>query len=126
MLLTAGEPTAPDTVRGNFMGSGRACYGMLTITSRAITWMTPFSPCRTSRYTIIDRRDEANGLSITYQLANPSAGCLYPILVLTHRADADNDTGWNVTGYLSLDSAKAQRHADAVDCYLYRPTLPVE
>ncbi|HXC29637.1 MAG TPA: hypothetical protein VNV38_16885 [Stellaceae bacterium] len=107
------------------MGSGRACYGMLTITSRAITWMTPFSFCRTSPYSIVDR-DGADGLSVTYLLTNPSAHCLYTVLVLTHRADADKDIGWNVTGYPSLSAKRQDRKETRLDCYLYRPTLPVE
>ena len=112
--------------RGNFMGSGRACYGMLTITSRAITWMTPFSFCRTSPYTIVDRRDAVDGLTITYLLAKPSAGCLYDVLVLTHRAGEDNGIGWNVTGYLSLNAKRQDREEERLDCYLYRPSLPTE
>ena len=115
-----------DIARGNFMGSGRACYGMLTITSRAITWMTPFSFCRTSPYTIVDRRDGADDLSVTYLLAKPSAGCLYQVLVLTHRADEDKDIGWNVTGYPSLSARRQDREEERLDCYLYRLTLPVE
>jgi hypothetical protein len=123
MLLIAGAPTAPDPVRGNFMGSGRACYGMLTITARSIAWATPFSRCPASPYAVVDSRDDADGLRVTYRLLRPSAACRYPVLVLTHRANADVDIGWNVAGYPSLDSAKEQRHADAIDCYLYRPSL---
>ena len=101
------------------MGSGRACYGMLTITARAITWMTPFSRCRTSPYSIVDREEGPDGLRVTYQLQQPSRKCRYPVLVLSHRADADNDIGWNAEGYPSLD-AMAQRAEDRIGCYLYR------
>ena len=105
------------------MGSGRACYGMLTITGRAITWMTSFSQCRTSRYAIIDRLDGPNGLRVTYQLQSPSSGCRYPVLVLTHRKDAEADIGWDVAGYPSLESAMRQGEDDRLGCYLYRRTV---
>jgi hypothetical protein len=104
------------------MGSGRACYGMLTITSRAITWMTPFSRCRTSQYAIVDRQDRPDGLQVTYQLQRPSFGCRYPVLVLTHSVDAGADIGWNVVGYPSLESAIRRNKEDELGCYLYRRT----
>jgi hypothetical protein len=119
-LLGAGGASAADIAQGNFMGSGRACYGMLTITSRAITWETPYSQCRTSPYSIRDRRDGAEGLRITYQLASPSANCRYSVLVLTHNASENPDIGWNVTGYASLDGATQDRRDAALSCYLYR------
>lgn len=118
--LVVGGASAADLAHGNFMGSGRACYGMLTITARAITWMTPFSQCRTSPYTIVDRRNGSDSLSVTYQLTRPSARCRYSVLVLTHKAGADADIGWNVAGYPSLSSATADQRDDVLGCYLYR------
>jgi hypothetical protein len=120
LVALASAATAADTARGNFMGSGRACYGMLTITARAITWMTPFSQCRTSPYAVVDRRNTSDGLRVTYQLARPSAKCRYSVLVLTHKAGADVALGWNVVGYPSLSSATAGRRDEALGCYLYR------
>jgi hypothetical protein len=102
------------------MGSGRACYGMLTITARRITWITPFSECRSSAYTIRDRRDGLDGLRITYELMQPSVNCRYRILVLTHSASSENAIGWNVVGYPTPNSAAQYRRDDALDCYLYR------
>jgi hypothetical protein len=116
----AGAAAAPDRVHGNFMGSGRACYGMLTITTRRITWITPFSECRSSPYTIRDRRDEPAGLRITYELTLPSAKCRYHVLTLTHAAANEDGIGWNVVGYPSLESAAQGGSADALGCYLYR------
>jgi hypothetical protein len=103
------------------MGSGRACYGMLTITAHAITWMTPFSQCRPSRYSVVDRSEGPDGLRVTYQLQQPSRKCLYPVLVLSHGAGAHMDIGWNVEGRASLEDASLQRTEDGLGCYLYRP-----
>jgi hypothetical protein len=102
------------------MGSGRACYGMLTITSHAVTWMTPLSQCRTSPYSVHDRQEGADGIRITYQLARPRAKCLFRVMVLTHNATNDMGIGWNVVGYPSLEDAIQNRVGGALGCYLYR------
>ena len=116
----AANLSVPDSARGNYMESGRACYGMLTITAQRITWITPFSECRSSPYAIRDSQDGSTGLRITYELMQPSEKCRYRVLVLTHMASSENVIGWNVVGYPSLDSAARGRSADALGCYLYR------
>jgi hypothetical protein len=122
-LLAAGGVIAAETPHGNFMGSGRACYGMLTITTRAIAWVTPFSLCRASPYVVIDRQDGSEGLRVTYRLQHPSANCRYPVLVLTHRVDAERDIGWSVAGYASLESAMGRNAGGELGCYLYHPSV---
>ena len=109
-----------DMARGNYTGSGRACYGMLTITARFITWMTPFSQCRRSAYTIREEQDGPAGLRIAYQLDRPSAPCRYRVLVLTHDVSTDLQIGWNVAAYRSWEDAVQNRRDDALGCYLYR------
>jgi hypothetical protein len=111
---------ARDIARGNFMGSGHTCYGMLTITSRRITWVTPGSQCLSSFYSIRDRQEWRSGIRITYQLVRRGAECLFDVLVLTHDASDDNDIGWEVTGHPSLDSAVLDRTEHTLACYLYR------
>jgi hypothetical protein len=124
VLLAAQVPAAgraaSDVAHGNYMGSGHTCYGMLTITSRRITWMTPGSECRSSPYFIRDRQEWRSGIRITYQLAQRSSKCLFDALVLTHDSSEDNDIGWEVTGYPSLDSAALDRAENTLACYLYR------
>jgi hypothetical protein len=123
-LLAAQLPAAgialPDIAHGNFMGSGHTCYGMLTITSRRITWVTPGSECRSSAYSIRDRQEGRSGIRITYQFARRSPKCLFEALVLTHDSHEDNDIGWEVTGHPSLDSAALDRTENTLACYLYR------
>jgi len=102
------------------MGSGHTCYGMLTITSRRITWMTPGSQCRGSPYFVRDRQEWRSGIRITYQLARRSSNCRFDVLVLTHDASGNVDIGWNVTGYPSLESAALDRTENTLACYLYR------
>lgn len=120
MTMTSPAFAERDVALGNFMGTGHTCYGMLTITSRGITWATPVSECRTSPYTVIDRRDTPDGLRITYRLTRPSAKCRFGVLVLTHRAGEDMGIGWGVVGYPSLEDAAANRADGSLDCYLYR------
>ena len=102
------------------MGSGHTCYGMLTITSRRITWVTRGSRCLDLPYTIDDRRDGPDGLRVTYRLGRQSGKCLFSVLVLTHKANEDNDIGWDVTGYPSLASAARNESGGSLACYLYR------
>ena len=111
---------ARDVAYGNYKGSGRACYGMLTITARAVTWMTPLSQCGTSPYSVHDRQEGADGIRISYQLTRPSATCLFHVVVLTHNASDDMGIGWNVVGYPSLEDVIQNRVGDALGCYLYR------
>ena len=120
MLAGSVTAAAADIVDGNYMGSGRACYGMLTITAQRITWTTPFSQCRTSSYAVLDRDVGPGGVRVAYQLRNPGTACRYSVLVLTHRAKADMQIGWNVTGFPSLDDTLRDRRDAALGCYLYR------
>ena len=119
-MTPPGLAAARDVAYGNFVGSGHTCYGMLTITSRGITWTTRASECRTSPYTVIDRQDGPDGLRIAYRLMRPSARCLFSVLVVTHRAGEDMGIGWGVVGYPSLESAATNRAEGTLDCYLYR------
>jgi hypothetical protein len=127
LLVAAGETpaladaaTGRDVTHGNYMGSGHTCYGMLTITARRITWMTPASLCRSSSYEIADRRDGPDGIRVTYQLKQPSAKCLFGALALTHKAAENRDSGWGATGYPSLAGAARNEMDGTLACYLYR------
>jgi hypothetical protein len=120
--LVAHTASGSDITHGNYIGSGRACYGTLTITAARITWMTPFSRCDSSPYTVRNRQEGPDGLRVVYEFLRPSGKCLYHVLVLTHAAVADSGIGWNVVGYASLDAAARSQTEDALGCYLYRPT----
>jgi len=125
LLTTAARPCGaaadrlrvPDYAHGNFKGSAH-CYGMLTITSRLITWMTPFSFCRSSPYIVHDLQESRSGTRITFLLTHPSAKCFYPVLVLTH--DRSAGIGWNVAPHRSLENAGLDRDDVWASCYLYR------
>jgi hypothetical protein len=62
--LAAYGASASDITRGNYMGSGRACYGMLTITAARITWITQFSRCESSAYAVRDRQEGPDGVRL--------------------------------------------------------------
>ncbi|HEY1797208.1 MAG TPA: hypothetical protein VGG57_13945 [Stellaceae bacterium] len=112
--------TPHDPVLGNYRGSGRACYGMLTITTHRIFWTTPFSRCIGSPYDVRGKRDGADGVRMTFVLSRPGARCRYPVLELTKRPGDDPAIGWEVAGYRSLDSGKRGGRDDSISCYLYR------
>jgi hypothetical protein len=124
MTLAAVLPrgaAAADIAWGNFKGSGHTCYGMLTITSRLITWMTPYSFCRNSPYMIRNRREGPDGISVTYLLKRQSAKCRFRVVVLSHGPERDAGIGWDVIGYLSLGSAeRGVLDENVITCSLYR------
>lgn len=111
---------AHDAALGNYKGSGRACYGMLTITTRRIAWTTPFSRCAGAAYEVRDRREDGDGIRVTFVLSRPGAGCRYPVLELTRRPGDDLRIGWEIAGYPSLDSLDRGSNAERIGCYLYR------
>jgi hypothetical protein len=124
-LATAGsaqaaQSAATDIVLGTFHGTGRACYGTLTIGTRHIAWMTPFSQCARAGYAIREEQMGPEGLRVVYLLDKRSAHCLYSALILTRRADADAPIGWNVVGYQSLQSNEEKREDDGLAYYLWR------
>jgi hypothetical protein len=110
----------PDYARGNFKSSGHVCYGMLTITSRLITWTTQSNFCRSSPYIVSDLQEWRSGTRITFLLRQPSSKCFFPVLVVTHDGSLDMGIGWNVAGYPSLENAKRDEMEGALDCWLYR------
>jgi hypothetical protein len=116
----------PDPVSGRFEGTGRACYGTLTIQPKTISWLTPFSQCKSMSYALISQ-DKQNGQSrMTYRLTSHAQSCRYAVLSLTHAGPAEN-TGWEVTGYGSEKSYLTDKSGgytakadDLMSCYLVR------
>jgi hypothetical protein len=123
-VLTA--QAASDPVTGSFQGSGRACYGTLTIQAKTISWLTPFSQCKSISYEFIDPEKDNGRARMTYRLTSHTGNCRFAILSLTHAGPAEN-TGWEVTGYGSEQSYRADKSsgyqskaADVMSCYLVR------
>ena len=118
----AGE--APFT--GRFVGTGRACYGMLAVHTQTISWLTTFSQ-RQAPYTLVEHTDSDGHLRITWRFTRSIPACRYHLISLTHDGGPDQDIGWNVTGYGSEQSYLADKRAgytaatpDTMSCYLVR------
>jgi len=123
--LTAQAGEAPFT--GHFLGTGRACYGMLAVRTKTISWLTSFSQCQKLPYELVERTDRNGHLRITWRFTRSSPACRYRLISLEHNGGPDHDTGWNVTGYGSEQSYVSDKAADytadtpdALSCYLVR------
>jgi hypothetical protein len=110
-----------------FLGSGRACYGALTLTPETIAWLTTFSRCEPTRFRIIDQTN----VRTTFRMAELSSECRYQVVSLAHGRPDDPDKGWHVTGY--HDEASFREHQAAgfttrqdktLSCYLIRDPDP--
>ncbi|GGY46568.1 hypothetical protein GCM10007387_30880 [Pseudoduganella albidiflava] len=129
-LTVTAASAKPPTSR--YLGTGRACYGTLTITDKRIAWLTPFSQCKSMPYRIIERGEGRT----TFRLMRSAPQCRYSVLLLTHDATEEPDKGWDITGYadeLAYRKHKAsnfQSYPDEIlTCYLIRdpdPTGPLD
>ncbi len=123
--LTAQAGEAPFT--GRFLGTGRACYGMLAVRTKTISWLTSFSQCQALPYELVERTDSGGRLRITWRFTRSIPACRYRLISLTHDGGSDQDIGWNVIGYGSEQSYLTDRSGgytantpDALSCYLVR------
>ena len=123
LAAQAGE--APFT--GRFIGTGRACYGMLAVRTKTISWLTSFSQCQALPYELVEQTDSGGHLRITWRFTRSIPACRYRLISLTHDGGHDQDIGWNITGYGSEQSYLADRSTgytanppDALSCYLVR------
>jgi hypothetical protein len=129
ILFTAVTAQAePKLSTKSFQGTGRACYGTLTVQPKTISWLTPFSQCKSMSY-VLASQEKQNGQSrMTYRLTSHAEHCRYAVVSLTH-AGPDSNTGWEVTGYGSEQSYLADKSNgyqakadDIMSCSLVRNT----
>lgn len=113
-------------ITGRFVGTGRACSGTLCISQNTISWLTPFSQCKTGPYEVIEQSNTDRGVRLSVQMNAKGSTCLYRVVSLSHHGSA-TDTGWEVTGYGTKESYKADkasgyqnRSPDMMSCYLVR------
>jgi hypothetical protein len=114
------------SLTGRFQGTGRACYGTLSVEPKTISWLTPFSQCKSTPYEIVERDSFDGKMKTTYRLKRGAASCRYTVLVLTH-SGADDGSGWEITGYGSEQSYRTDkssgytiRSEDMMSCPLVR------
>ncbi|SEO53505.1 hypothetical protein SAMN05428959_109159 [Duganella sp. CF517] len=122
--LTAQAGEAPFT--GRFLGTGRACYGMLAVRTQTISWLTTFSQCQ-APHKLVEHTDSDGHLRITWRFTRIIPGCRYELISLTHDGGPNQDIGWSVTGYGSEQSYLNDKRAgykaatpDTMSCYLVR------
>ena len=111
---------------GRFLGTGRACYGMLAVRTQTISWLTSFNQCQ-APYNLIERLDSNGRLRMTWRITQSKPACRYEIISLAHDGGANQDIGWTVTGYGSEQSFMNDKRAgyaaaapDIMSCYLVR------
>lgn len=124
VAVTAQAQTEPLT--GRFQGTGRACYGTLTVQAKTISWLTSFSQCKSTPYRLVSQEKHNGQTRMTYRLTSSPANCRFAVLSLTHAGPAEN-TGWEVSGYGSEQSYLADKSSgykakteDMMSCYLVR------
>jgi hypothetical protein len=112
---------------GRFIGTGRACYGTLAVRAKTISWLTSFSQCQSVPYELLERADHGGQQRLSYRLKTGDARCRYSHLSITHDGAAGQDTAWQVTGYASEASYKADKASgytakeeNMMSCYLIR------
>lgn len=125
LALSAGEAIAADTpFAGVFEGTGRACHGDLTIKKNSIAWLTPFSRCQRTPYSILERSAADQPLKIVYKLERKSKSCLYEYVVLEQivTGHAPTDADWHATGYQSAEDLRTAS-TDSLGCGLVRKAV---
>lgn len=115
------------TLSGRFAGTGRACFGSLSVHSKTITWSTPFSQCIRLPYETVEQNTSSHNTRFTFSFKRQPAGCRYRIITITHDGGRDDSTGWQVTGYGQEHSYLADKAngytsdaPDIMSCYLIR------
>lgn len=115
-----------------FEGTGRACFGKLSIQRSEISWTTPFSQCNALPYVLLDQVTSSGKARHTFRFTHTTPTCRYRIISVTHHEAGEPGTGWEVTGYgqeqsYLMDKACGYKAnpPDVLSCYLIRdPTRP--
>jgi hypothetical protein len=106
LVATADGGTEPPFT-GAFSGTGRSCYGRLFVRTRTISWLTPFSQCQQVPYRLVEQERRGNERRLTFELERRPRRCRYGVIHLRHRDTPEQDIGWEVIGYASLDDYRA-------------------
>jgi hypothetical protein len=112
---------------GTFTGTGRACFGKLTVHAKTISWSTTFSRCESLPYELIEQTTDADIDRYSFKFTRHSQQCRYRYLTVTHRRASEADIGWDVIGYGSEQSYLSDKangytanSSDTMSCYLIR------
>ena len=101
-----------------FEGSGRACYGKLVVTSKEISWITPFSKCKKLPYEFTDLGKNEGCQQFLYQIKKKDRACLYNTILLSRKDDPKLDSIWEAIGYRTIDDYKFHKVENSLSCGL--------
>lgn len=126
-LLLGAQAHITELAPANFSGTGRSCFGTLSIQSKTISWTTPFSQCNALPYELLEQDSSGDRIRYTFRFTRTARACHYSILSLTHDKAQSAGLGWEVTGYdlkQSYLTDKANNYQDnltgMMSCYLVR------
>lgn len=111
VFLSAPVLAAKGSLAGKFSGTGRSCYGSLTVKPTIVSWLTPFSQCNSVPVQLLERQDDKGQLRVIYRLKHQPRHCLYRVIMLQQDASANGDGGWSVVGYGSVQSYEADKQS---------------
>ncbi|SEM31708.1 hypothetical protein SAMN05518845_12085 [Variovorax sp. YR750] len=98
-LMFAGQVFAADVpFGGEYQGTGRQCFGKLSIQDKTIEWRTPFAACKKTPYRVLKQESGAFGQEAVFLLQGKSCG--FGVIVLG--LDPKQPDYWNATGYRSM------------------------
>ncbi len=124
-LSVGAQASTPFT--GRFLGTGRACYGTLSVQPKTVSWLTIFSQCQALPANLIEQENAGGSVRRTYRFTRGSSSCRFEVLSLSHDDSKDSDIGWQVVGYpaeASFLQDKAggffTQSPDIMACYLTR------
>jgi hypothetical protein len=110
---------------GRFLGTGWACYGALAIQAKTVSWLTSFSQCKALPVALADRDESGGSLRITYRFTRSASSCRFSVVSLFHDGSKDQNTGWQIVGYVTMASFLAGKASgytmntpDMMSCYL--------
>lgn len=125
-LFTHAHAATP-SLTGHYVGSGRACYGTLDITEKAISWHTAFGKCKARPFRLAEDTRTGGKRRLTFELTGSASACRFRVISLTHDDSAGEDTGWEATGYADRASYQADKRSaytrdapDMMSCALAR------
>ena len=87
----------PFTGTGVFQGQGRGCWGKLYIKEQSLEWNTPYSVCKKTSYSVIQKDLDSKSPHIAFALAQKSKKCGFEIIELSF--DPVYPAYWQATGY---------------------------
>ncbi len=115
LLLAGPLPAADLSFTGEYQGTGRQCFGRLSVQSKSIEWHTPFATCRKTPYRVLAKEPRGSGQEVVFVLQGKPCG--FGVIALS--LDSEEPQYWNVSGYRSM-AAYENNSEDRLLCSVER------